>query len=296
MMTEMKRLDAANIEPNAFHGRDVFSRDTSNRLHVLQDSHFGDVLQRFDGVKGKGNQLVALCPAHDDRTPSLSIKVERDRLLLNCFSGCTVEAIVQSVGLTFSDLFRDGGSSAPTVSRYPAPILSPTRLKPKKIGERNRRVTGEWEYHDKAGQVIAVKRRYDFTALYDDGSEQERKEFRQNPRGQLPLYRLPHVLSAIRQGWPVFLTEGEAKADRVNDWWEHEYAVDAVATTYGGHWQERHAETLVGCSRVILVPDRDEPGQKKARSVSNDLLHVGLTVATVDLSPLFGDEAGRIAA
>lgn len=35
------------------------------------------------------------CPAHDDRSPSLSVKVTREgKLLLKCFSGCSQEAVL----------------------------------------------------------------------------------------------------------------------------------------------------------------------------------------------------------
>ena len=56
-------------------------------------------------------------PAHEDRSPSLSIAEGRDgRVLLHCFSGCRPEAILQALGLGWSDLFtrrtvRRGGPS-----------------------------------------------------------------------------------------------------------------------------------------------------------------------------------------
>jgi hypothetical protein len=49
---------------------------------------------------------VAKCPAHPDRSPSLSIGTGRDgRVLLNCFAGCAVTAILSVVGLKLRDLF-----------------------------------------------------------------------------------------------------------------------------------------------------------------------------------------------
>jgi hypothetical protein len=38
------------------------------------------------------------CPAHDDRTPSLSVRVGRSRLLLHCFAGCRASDILRSLG------------------------------------------------------------------------------------------------------------------------------------------------------------------------------------------------------
>ena len=49
---------------------------------------------------------MARCPAHADRSPSLSIRETRDgTLLLKCFAGCSVAAITRAVGLEVADLF-----------------------------------------------------------------------------------------------------------------------------------------------------------------------------------------------
>jgi hypothetical protein len=53
---------------------------------------------------GKG--WIGRCPAHADRTPSLSIVEGRDgRVLLRCFAGCEVESVVRALGLSLADLF-----------------------------------------------------------------------------------------------------------------------------------------------------------------------------------------------
>ena len=68
-----------------------------------------DLLNRLDGVKKTGQSTwVAKCPAHDDRTPSLSIRETSDgRLLVHCFGGCPVDAVLSAVELELSDLFPD---------------------------------------------------------------------------------------------------------------------------------------------------------------------------------------------
>lgn len=51
-------------------------------------------------------QTMAQCPAHDDRTPSLSIRESSDgTLLLKCFAGCENVDVVAAVGLRMADLF-----------------------------------------------------------------------------------------------------------------------------------------------------------------------------------------------
>jgi hypothetical protein len=67
-----------------------------------------NILDRLDGVRDDGDgQYMARCPAHDDRSPSLSIRFCDDRTLIHCFGGCSVERVLESLGLTFSDLFPE---------------------------------------------------------------------------------------------------------------------------------------------------------------------------------------------
>ena len=67
------------------------------------------VLSRLQKVRSEGqDRWKACCPAHDDGTPSLSIRALDDgRVLLHCFAGCEVEAILSALSLQFSDLYPD---------------------------------------------------------------------------------------------------------------------------------------------------------------------------------------------
>jgi hypothetical protein len=59
-----------------------------------------DVLARLDKVKGSAARgWSSICPAHDDKSPSLSIALGDDgRVLLKCHAGCSVEEIVHAIG------------------------------------------------------------------------------------------------------------------------------------------------------------------------------------------------------
>jgi hypothetical protein len=49
---------------------------------------------------------VAKCPAHADRSPSLSIASGRDgRALVRCFAGCDLALVLKAAGLTMDHLF-----------------------------------------------------------------------------------------------------------------------------------------------------------------------------------------------
>lgn len=68
----------------------------------------------------------ACCPAHDDKSPSLAIRDADGRLLLHCFGGCSTEAVLSAVGLTFSDLMPDqvlGNFKPERKPFYPGDVL-----------------------------------------------------------------------------------------------------------------------------------------------------------------------------
>jgi hypothetical protein len=66
-----------------------------------------DFLDKLEKVrKSREHQWQACCPAHDDRTPSLSIALGDDeRILLTCHAGCDVQSILQALHLELQDLF-----------------------------------------------------------------------------------------------------------------------------------------------------------------------------------------------
>lgn len=48
------------------------------------------------GGSWTGNGGLCRCPAHEDRTPSLSVRAGRTRLLLHCFAGCSAADILRA--------------------------------------------------------------------------------------------------------------------------------------------------------------------------------------------------------
>jgi hypothetical protein len=82
-------------------------------------------LGALTGVRRTGpDRWSAVCPAHADRRPSLSIRELNDgRVLLHCFGGCAVDEVVTRLGLTLADLYpadrpgRSPGSGAPRERR-----------------------------------------------------------------------------------------------------------------------------------------------------------------------------------
>jgi hypothetical protein len=66
------------------------------------------VLDRLQAVKRTGEgRWMARCPAHPDKTPSLSIREMPDgRVLLYDFGGCGNGDVLSAMGLRMSDLFN----------------------------------------------------------------------------------------------------------------------------------------------------------------------------------------------
>ena len=73
------------------------------------------LLLRLQGVRKRGSsQWSARCPAHDDKSPSLSIRENPDgRVLLHCFGGCHTRNVVEALGLALEDLFPPNADRAP---------------------------------------------------------------------------------------------------------------------------------------------------------------------------------------
>lgn len=83
------------------------------------------LLCKLERVKRTGpGRWMAKCPAHADRTDSLSIREKDDgAILVHCFASCTVHEVVAAAGLELADLFPerpDGHHHAPTRNRVTA--------------------------------------------------------------------------------------------------------------------------------------------------------------------------------
>ena len=92
---------------------------------ILDDLH-----HQLEKSKRTGDKLVARCPAHDDKTPSLSATIGRDgdSVVVHCFAGCTTDDIVAALGWTLSDLFVSDSTRPPIRTPRPVCVLEPDKL------------------------------------------------------------------------------------------------------------------------------------------------------------------------
>lgn len=65
-------------------------------VHFDLETHAADLVKRL-GATWSPNGAMCLCPAHDDRTPSLSVRVGKTALLFKCFAGCDTLDVIRAI-------------------------------------------------------------------------------------------------------------------------------------------------------------------------------------------------------
>lgn len=187
------------------------------------------LLERLAGVRKRGRGYSALCPAHNDREPSLSITEGDDgRVLLHCFAGCSPEEIAAELDLKMRDLFprnEDKGadlSSRTAASTPPCTLEAYAEVKKlpveflKRIGLSSVTYRGSptvrIPYRDCEGHERAVR----FRLALDKGAQSDNR-FRWRSGSKTILYGLWR-LERIRQADYVVLVEGESDAQTL---WRH---------------------------------------------------------------------------
>lgn len=227
--------------------------------------HLGidDILSRLHDVRQRGpGEWMALCPAHDDVNPSLSVKEDGERVLVHCFAGCPYEAVMGKLGPGF----RTNGDGR--------------NVEKGRIVARN-------VYQDATGRDIFCKVRMvpkGFFIQHPNG----RGRWEPGMGGVEPvLYRLPDLADKAGDWRPIYICEGEKDADRV-------VGLGLLATcNFDGaagsgqqsKWRESYNPFLAG--RVVYVlADNDEPGRAHAAAIAGSLRGVAKSVKVVELPGL----------
>lgn len=65
--------------------------------HSRLESQARKIVERLGG-RWRGSKGMCCCPAHDDRTPSLSVTIGRQAILLHCFAGCANADVLAALG------------------------------------------------------------------------------------------------------------------------------------------------------------------------------------------------------
>src|SRR6266513_5433939 len=212
------------------------------------------VLSKLTGVKRTGGGWMALCPAHNDTNPSLSITEKNGRVLFHCFSGCATEDVCRTAGIEMHELFEQNAEHKASPSR---------------------KIVATYEYTDEQGKILFQVVRY------------EPKDFRQrkpNACGgwswnvkdvRMVLYHLPDILRSNE----VLIVEGERDVETACG-----MGLCATTSPAGANnlWRREYTEALRG-KHVVIIADGDAPGRKKARAVAAAIYGIAASVRLTEM-------------
>jgi len=126
------------------------------------------LLARLEGVRRTGEgRWHARCPAHDDKSPSLTISERDDKVLIHCFAGCDPDDVLAAVGLQWKDLYPDPWDCAakrpiPAVARYAKKVFESEPLDVErwvvKIAAADRAAGRPESQEDMARLQVAIER------------------------------------------------------------------------------------------------------------------------------------------
>lgn len=221
-----------------------------------------ELVSRFSQSRRTPTGFIARCPAHDDKSPSLSISVGTDgRVLLKCFAGCPLQQILSSAGIRMMDLFPGGEVKSRTVRKV--------------IDEA--KIEAVYKYRDTDGTVLYENVRYK-PKSFRQRRPDKKGGYIHNLIGikRVP-YRLPELLERMQHPNPeIWFTEGERDAENL--------ALLGFSATSFKNWTPELNQFVQGCHAVILR-DHDQPGVKQADEAAKFISEVARSAKVIDLFP-----------
>lgn len=223
---------------------------------------FDELLRRLTNVKRSGDGYTSHCPSHDDQQNSLSINLgDDDRILMNCFVGCQIEAICKALGITVGSLFLS--SSKKTESRA---ITIGTLAANKKLPAG---FLGELGLEDRADGVVipywnidrslASRHRLRTALSAKDGS------IWLFGKGKPVPYGLDRLADARKAGY-LILVEGES--DCWTLWHTGFPALGIPGATMTSKLRSEHLEDI---SKIYVIREPGDGGQTFADGVARRL-------------------------
>ena len=221
-------------------------------MSTIQENWFL-LCSRLEQVTQNNNGITALCPcpSHADKHPSFSASYNHEGISVHCFKECTFEEIVSSLGMEEGQFFASNKKHTP-----------------------KRVIQDIYRYEDKDAVHVMDVVRF------------EPKDFRpRRPDGELSLkgitrvpYRLPQLLSGIKEGREIIILEGEKDCDNAEK-------LGLVATTFAGgagKWREEYSKWFQE-AKVICIPDNDPAGHKGMHDIASNLSMVAESVRWLEL-------------
>lgn len=245
-----------------------------------------DVLPLLQKSRKHRNGWVALCPAHDDRRPSLSVTEADGKVLLHCFAGCKYDEIICALKLLDGSTFGD--FSASTRSDATRAAYKADTGRKKKGGHE---LAATYNYEDIDGKFLYQVLRFEKTN--SDGSREKTFRVRRKDTSGKWIYKLGDLSAALyclpelKCASEVYVVEGEKDVDTLLA-----RGVVATCNPFGaGKWRDHFSDALKG-KAVVIWPDNDEAGQHHSEVIAESLLQAGLRnvkIARIPRVPIKGD-------
>lgn len=251
-------------------------------------------------TKSHGGYYTTQCPAHDDRTASLSFGQGEKGAKLKCHAECTVDDIRIALDLSWPDLFDNGGQmqdgERPLAEDLWMPCQGLKDTPPEKRCPGHK--VAEYRYTDEQGNLIYAVARCSMKGKGCQGFSQwmpdHTKKF--GKRWSVPgtvrkvLYDLPRVLAAAKAGKRIWFLEGEKDVERMKADFPGEVATTMAAGAGKSKWRQEYGRYLYGASELIVVADCDKTGLEHAQEVHTHTSAV-VPVVKVVCSPVTKDGA-----
>lgn len=238
-----------------------------------------EILNRLEGVRGHGGQYMARCPAHPDKSQSLSVGLGKDgRIVMHCHAGCSIEDIVEAMGLQKKDLFAEYSGALP---RYDPP-------KPQGKAQFER------EHIYPGGQLKKVIMRKPEGGKYGCWFHMESGKWVKGRNNVVPPLYTVEPLDGV-----IFVAEGEKDVETLC---RLGFSSASGADGAGpGKWRKEHTEQLRD-RHVCVLHDNDKVGKDFAVETCNALNGVAASVRLLDLAtvwpeiPEHGDVSDMVSA
>jgi DNA-binding MarR family transcriptional regulator/5S rRNA maturation endonuclease (ribonuclease M5) len=242
---------------------------------------FERLASSLDKVKrNPDGSIMACCPAHNDKNPSLSVTLEADgKILFKCFAGCDQSRVHDTLKSLVPEA-SFGPDTSTTVSirndRPPMPKFeSLLKAMPSSV----------YPYHSSAGVIISYICRMESP----DGSKSFRPIYWNGKNWAImgmPKPRILYDLHKITANNPdhVLIVEGEKAAEAakvlfpyiVVTTWAN--GAKAIAST---DWKPLNGR------KITIWPDADEPGKNAAKEIARQLSAIDCEdIRVVDVSDL----------
>src|SRR3546814_19823878 len=107
MKRQRRRAEAARLEARYDGDAPMHQHRTSQFQGMQLETRARKIVEQLGGTWSRSRGMCC-CPAHDDRTPSLSITLGKRAILVHCFAGCANEAVIEAMaghGIRIADLF-----------------------------------------------------------------------------------------------------------------------------------------------------------------------------------------------